>query len=44
MSAMILQRYISNEEETSQIPSQEDLVKDFTEERNKSANENYRMM
>lgn len=44
MSSMILQRYISNEEETSQIPSQEDLVKDFTEERNKSSNYNYRLM
>ena len=44
MSTMILQKYISNEEETLQIPSQEDLVKDFTEERNKSANDNYRMM
>ena len=44
MSAMILQRYTSNEKETSQIPSQEDLVKDFTEERNKSANGNYRLM
>ena len=44
MSTMILQRYTSNEEETSQIPSQEDLVKDFTEERNRSANDNYRLM
>ena len=44
MSTMVLQKYISNEEETSQIPSQEDLVKDFTKERNKSANDNYRMM
>ena len=44
MSAMVLQKYISNEEETSKMPSQEDLVKDFTEERNKSANDNYRMM
>ena len=44
MSAMILQKYISSEEETSKIPSQGELVKDFTEERNKSANENYRIM
>jgi hypothetical protein len=44
MSAMVLQIYISNEEETSKIPSQEDLVKDFTEERNKSTNDNCRMM
>ena len=44
MSAMILQKYISSEEETSKIPSQEELVKDFTKERNTSANENYRMM
>ena len=44
MSAMVLQKYISSEEETSKISSQEDLVKDFTEERNKSGNENYRLM
>ena len=44
VSAMILQRYTSNEEETSQTPLQEDLVLNFTEERNKSANENYRLM
>ena len=42
--AMILQRYTSNEEETSKTPLQEDLVKNFTEERNKSANDNYRLM
>jgi len=35
---------MSSEEETSKIPSQEELVKDFTEERNKSGNENYRLM
>lgn len=35
VSAMILQRYTSNEEETSQTPLQEDLVKNFTKERNK---------
>ena len=44
MSAMILQKYISSEEEISKIPSQEELVKDFIEERNKSVNENYRIM
>ena len=44
MSAMILQKYVSSEEETSKIPSQEELVKDFTEKMNKSVDENYRLM
>ena len=44
MSAMILQKYISSEEDTSKNPSQEELVKDFTEERIKPINENYRIM
>lgn len=44
VSTMILQRYTSNEGETSQTPLQEDLVRNFTEERNKSTNENYRLM
>ena len=33
-----------NEVETSQASSQEELIKNFTEERNKSANENYKLM
>ena len=44
MSAMILQKYVSSEEETSKIPSQEELVKDFTEKMNKSVDENYKLM
>ena len=44
VSAMILQRYTPNEEETSQTPLQEDLVRNFTKERNKLVNENYRLM
>ena len=43
-SAMILQRFTLNEVETSQASSQEDLVKNFTIERNKSTNNNYRLM
>ena len=43
-SAMILQRYTLNEVETSQTSSQEDLVKSFTKEKNKSGNDNYRLM
>ena len=35
VSAMILQIFTLNEGETSQVSSQEDLVKNFTEERNK---------
>ena len=33
-----------NQAKSSQFHSKEDLVKDFTEERNKSANENYKLM
>ena len=40
---MILQRFTLNEVETTQASSQEDLVKNFIEERNKSANDNYRL-
>ena len=43
-SAMILQRFTLNEVETSQVSSQEELIKDFTEERNKSTNDNYKLM
>ena len=43
-STMILQRFTLNKVETSQASSQEDLVKNFTKERNKSANDNYRLM
>ena len=31
VSAMVLQKYISSEEETSKVPSKKELVKDFTE-------------
>ena len=44
MSAMIVQKYVSSEEETSKIPFQEELVKDFTEKMNKSVDENYKLM
>jgi len=43
-SAMIMQRFTLNEVDTSQASSQEDLVKNFTEERNKPSNDNYRLM
>ena len=43
-SAMILQSFTLNEVETSQVSSQEELIKDFTDERNKSANDNYKLM
>jgi hypothetical protein len=41
---MILQRFTLNEVETPQVCSQEELIKDFTEERNKSTNDNYKLM
>ena len=41
---MIVQKYVSSEEETSKIPFQEELVKDFTEKMNKSVDENYKLM
>ena len=44
MSTMIVQKYVSSEEETSKIPSQEELVKYFIEKRNKSVDENYKIM
>ena len=43
-SAMILQRFTLNEVEISQASSQEELIKDFTEERKKSANDNCKLM
>ena len=41
---MVLQRFTLSEAETSQICSQEELVKYFTNERNKSSNDNYKLM
>ena len=43
-SAMVLQRFTLKEAEASQVSSQEELIKDFTDERNKSANDNYKLM
>ena len=43
-STMIWQRFTLNEVETSQVSSKEELIKDFTDERNKLANENYKLM
>lgn len=42
--AMVVQKYVSSEEETSKIPSQEELVKDFTDKRSKDVDENYKIM
>ena len=44
VSAMVLQKYISSEEETSKVPSKEELVKDFTEKRNYVVEENFTLM
>ena len=44
MSAMIVEKYVSSEEDTSKIPSQEELVKYFTYKRNKFVDENYKLM
>ena len=41
---MMIQRFTLHQAESSQFHSKEDLVKDFTEERNKSINENYKLM
>ena len=41
---MVLQKFTLGEVETSQVYSQEELVKDFTNERNKLANDNYKLM
>ena len=42
--AMIVQKYVSSEEETSKIPSQEELVKDFIDKRSKVVDANYKIM
>lgn len=42
--AMVLQRFTLSETETSQVSSQEELVKYFSNERNKSANDNHKLM
>ena len=42
--AMIFQKFALDEAEISQVCSQEELVKYFTNERNKSANDNYKLM
>ena len=44
VSAMVVQKYISSEEETSKVPSQEELVKDFTDKRSKAVDENINLM
>ena len=41
---MVLQKFTLGEAETSEVCSQEELVKDFPNERNKSANDNYKLM
>ena len=41
---MMIQRFTLDQAESSQFHSKEDLVKDFTEERNKSINESYNLM
>ena len=41
---MVLQKFTLDEAKTSQVSSQEQLVKDFTNERNKSANDKYKLM
>ena len=42
--AMVFQNFTLDEAKTSQVCLQEELVKDFTNERNKSANDNYKLM
>ena len=44
VSAMVVQKYVSSEEETSKVPSQEELVKDFTDKRSKAVDENIKIM
>lgn len=41
---MILQGFTLKEAKTPQVSSQEELRKDFIDERNKSANDNYKLM
>ena len=42
--AIIFQKFALDEAETSQVYSKEELVKYFTNERKKSANDNYKLM
>ena len=42
--AITFQRFALDEAETSQFHSREELVRDFTNERNKSTNDNYKLM
>lgn len=42
--AMVFHKFTLDENETSQVFSQEELVKYFTNERNKSANDNHKLM
>ena len=44
VSAMVVQKYVSSEEETSKVPSQEELVKYFTDKRSKVVDENINLM
>ena len=41
---MVFQKFTLDEVETSLVCSQEELVKDFTNERNQSTNDNYKLM
>ena len=41
---MMIQRFTLDQDESSQFQSKVDLVKDLTKERNKSINENYKLM
>ena len=42
--AITFQRFALDEADTSQFHSREELLKDFTDERNKSAQDNYKLM
>ena len=42
--AIIFQNFALDQAESSQFHSKEELVKDLTDERNKSTNENYKLM
>ena len=42
--AMVFQKFTLDEAETSRVCSQKELVKYFTNERNKSTNDNYKLM
>ena len=41
---MMIQRFTLDQAKSSWFHSKEELVKDFTDERNKSLNENYKLM